>query len=150
MKFLAATTCLIAIPHLALAQSAENPLSYQVLLRMSGGLLLVVALVFAAAWGVRRFGRLPTAGSGTLQLLGGIAVGQRERVVLIKAGNERLLLGVAPGRVQMLHTLAGDGEMHEAFESADADEQNDSPGPSGVEDSFHLKLRGLLKRGGVR
>jgi flagellar protein FliO/FliZ len=148
MRFFAATICLIAIPQLALAQGAEDPLSYQVLLRMSGGLLLVVALVFAAAWGVRRFGRLPTAGSSALQLLGGIAVGQRERVVLIKAGNERLLLGVAPGRVQMLHTLAG--ETQEAPESATAIEPGEVPEPRAEEESFHLKLRGLLKRGGDR
>ena len=148
MRFLATTTCLLAIPQLALAQGPEDPFSYQVLLRMSGGLLLVVALVFAAAWGVRRFGRLPTAGSGTLQLLGGIAVGQRERVVLIKAGNERLLLGVAPGRVQMLHTLVG--ETREPPESAAADEPGALPVPRGAEDSFQHKLRGLLKRGGMR
>lgn len=148
MRLLAATICLIAIPQLALAQGAEDPLSYQVLLRMSGGLLLVVGLVFAAAWGVRRFGRLPAAGSGTLKLLGGIAVGQRERVVLIKAGNERLLLGVAPGRVQMLHTLAG--ETQEAPQSAAPNETAEVPEPRAGEESFHLKLRGLLKRGGVR
>jgi flagellar protein FliO/FliZ len=148
MRFFATTVCLIALPQLVLAQGAEDPLSYQVLLRMSGGLLLVVALVFAAAWGVRRYGRLPTAGNGTLQLLGGIAVGQRERVVLIRAGNERLLLGVAPGRVQMLHAL--EDETHEAPESVDADATTEVLEPRSEEESFHLKLRGLLKRGSIR
>jgi len=148
MNFIARTSCLIAIPQFALAQGAEDPMSYQVLLRMSGGLLLVVALVFAAAWGVRRFGRLPTAGNSTLRLLGGIAVGQRERVVLIKAGNQRLLLGVAPGRVQMLHTLAGDAQ--DAPELSVADEAAAEPESPDTHDTFQNKLRGLLKRGGVR
>jgi len=139
---------LIAIPQFALAQGAEDPLSHEVLLRMSGGLLLVVALVFAAAWGVRRFGRLPTAGNSTLRLLGGIAVGQRERVVLVKAGNERLLLGVAPGRVQMLHALTGD--TPDAPELSLADEAAVEPESPGKQDTFQNKLRGLLKRGGVQ
>lgn len=144
--------CVIAgvacAPTVALAQGVEDPMSYQVLLRMSGGLLLVVALVFVAAWGLRRFGRLPTAGSSTLQLLGGIAVGQRERVVLIRAGNERLLLGVAPGRVQMLHALQNDSP-----DVADVEpivEQIEAPSVTATPDSFQQKLRGLLKRSAMR
>ncbi len=148
MKLRAAIACLACMPPVAFAQGVEDPLSYQVLLRMSGGLLLVVALVFAAAWGLRRFGRLPTAGSSTLQLLGGIAVGQRERVVLIKAGNEKLLLGVAPGRVQMLHTLHDDAQ--ESLDVAPIIEQIDTSSAPAAADGFQQKLRGLLKRSGVR
>ena len=148
MKLRLAIAGLACAPTMALAQGVEDPLSYQVLLRMSGGLLLVVALVFVAAWGLRRFGRLPTAGSSTLQLLGGIAVGQRERVVLIKAGNEKLLLGVAPGRVQMLHTLQNDSQ-----DVADVEpiaERLEAPPVATTPDSFQQKLRGLLQRSAMR
>ncbi|MEG7523045.1 MAG: flagellar biosynthetic protein FliO [Chromatiales bacterium] len=38
-------------------------------------------------------------------VLGGTSVGPRERVVVVKVDDIRLLLGVAPGRVQTLHVL---------------------------------------------
>jgi len=140
--------CVLAAPQLCAAQSVEDPMSYQVLLRMSGGLLLVVALVFAGAWFVRRFARLPTAGNARLQLLGGIAVGQRERVVLIRAGREHLLLGVAPGRVQMLHALQAELQPADAPVPGVGDAEAEVP-IEDVRESFQFKLRGLLKRGGI-
>jgi len=42
---------------------------------------------------------------GGVRLLGGISVGHRERVVLIQVGEQQLLVGVAPGRVNTLHVL---------------------------------------------
>ena len=38
-------------------------------------------------------------------MLGGISVGQRERVLLIQVGETQLLIGVAPGSVQRIHEL---------------------------------------------
>jgi flagellar protein FliO/FliZ len=69
-------------------------------------LVLVLAAVFAAAWLVRRvrgFGRL---GPGAIEILADVAVGTKERAVLVQVGRQQLLLGVAPGRVSTLHVLA--------------------------------------------
>lgn len=74
--------------------------------QMTLGLVAVLALIFALAWAVRRFGRVQSLPTGALRVLGGLSVGTRERVVLVKIGNTQLLLGVAPGRVQTLHVLA--------------------------------------------
>ncbi len=71
------------------------------------GLLAVVATIFALAWFLRRYGRFQSAANTSLKLLGGLSVGPRERVVLIQIEDRQLLLGVAPGRVQMLHALDG-------------------------------------------
>jgi flagellar protein FliO/FliZ len=68
-------------------------------------LLLVLAAVFAAAWVVRRLRGFGKFGNGALQVITEIAVGTKERVVLIQVGNQQLLLGVAPGRVSTLHVL---------------------------------------------
>ncbi|HKK23844.1 MAG TPA: flagellar biosynthetic protein FliO [Pseudohaliea sp.] len=75
------------------------------LLRVVLGLGLVVAVIAALAWGLRRMGGPAGGGSGRLRVLAGVAVGTRERVVLLQAGDTQLLLGVAPGRVQTLHVL---------------------------------------------
>ena len=70
------------------------------------GLATVVVLIFALAWAARRFGRMQSLPIGALRVLGGLSLGTRERVVLIKVGDTQLLLGVAPGRIETLHVLA--------------------------------------------
>jgi flagellar protein FliO/FliZ len=85
---------------------APSPLGGGVLLETAGGLLLILALIFAISRLLRRFGRLPMASKGDIQVLSGVSLGPRERAVLLRVGGTRLLVGVAPGRVQTLHVLA--------------------------------------------
>ena len=69
------------------------------------GLVVVLALVAAAAWLLKRFAGMPGTASGLIRIIGGAAVGQRERVVLVEVAGTWLLLGVAPGQVRTLHTM---------------------------------------------
>lgn len=66
-------------------------------------LLFVVVLIVVTAWLLRRFSGGTFARNGALKMLAGIQVGQRERIVLVQAGEVQLLLGVAPGAVRTLH-----------------------------------------------
>lgn len=69
-------------------------------------LLAVVALILAIAWVLKR---LPGTGfrqAPGLRVVGQLAVGARERVVVVEVGGEQLLLGVAAGNVRRLHTLS--------------------------------------------
>ncbi|MDY6949234.1 MAG: flagellar biosynthetic protein FliO [Pseudomonadota bacterium] len=68
-------------------------------------LLLVLGVVFGAAWLTRRLRGLGRFGNGALQVVTEVAVGTKERVVLVQVGKQQLLLGVAPGRVNTLHVL---------------------------------------------
>lgn len=68
-------------------------------------LLVVLALILGMAWLLRRVGGFQRGGSGAIRMLGGLSMGQRERVVLVQVGETQILLGVAPGRVQTLHVL---------------------------------------------
>ncbi len=92
------------------AQSAadnisRSPVAAGSVLQMVAGLALVVILIFALAWAVRRFGNVNVNARGALRVVGALSMGARERVVLIQAGEKQILLGVAPGRVQTLHVL---------------------------------------------
>ncbi|MDT8387911.1 MAG: flagellar biosynthetic protein FliO [Thiogranum sp.] len=69
------------------------------------GMLVVLGLIMAIAWVLKRSGRFQMAAGGSLRILGGLSMGARERVVLMQVGETQLLLGVAPGRVQTLHVL---------------------------------------------
>jgi len=74
-------------------------------------LLLVLGAVFAAAWLMRRLRGLPhRAGAGAIAVVAELAVGPRERVVLLDVAGERVLVGVAPGNVRALRSWpAGTG-----------------------------------------
>ena len=75
------------------------------LLQVTLGLFIVLALILATAWVVRRSGAARGLMNGQLRVLGALSMGQRERVVLVQVGETQLLVGVAPGQVRMLHVL---------------------------------------------
>ena len=71
--------------------------------------MLVVALVAAGGtWLLARVARQRFANSPLLRIIAAVHVGPRERVVIVEAGESWLVLGVAPGRVNPIHTLARD------------------------------------------
>jgi flagellar protein FliO/FliZ len=68
-------------------------------------LLLVLAAVFVAAWLMRRLRTISSAGQATIEVVSQVALGARERAVIVKVGQTHLLLGVSPGRVNLLQQL---------------------------------------------
>jgi flagellar protein FliO/FliZ len=75
------------------------------LLRATLGLALVLALIFAVGWLMRRIAPARGGGQGPLRIVGSQALGARERVVLLEVGDQWLVVGVAPGNVRSLGTL---------------------------------------------
>ena len=100
-------------PSLLLAESAAKsealsraePFSVINMLNMVMGLVVVIALILGLAWVLRKYGRLPVQNQVEMKVLGGLSLGTRERAVLIQVENKRLLLGVAPGRVETLYVM---------------------------------------------
>ncbi len=82
-----------------------DPVSSGNIMQMLFGLIIVIALMFALAWIMRRFTGFQAGVSGNLKVIGGLSLGTRERIVLVQAGDTQLLVGVAPGHVQTLHVL---------------------------------------------
>jgi flagellar protein FliO/FliZ len=74
-------------------------------LQAVAGLALVLAAVAGAAWLMRRLSLARPGLAAPLQLRGALAVGPRERVVVVEIEGTWLVLGVAPGRVSSLHAL---------------------------------------------
>lgn len=87
---------------------------------MAGSLVLVLALIFAFAWLMRWMqGARQSRGTG-LRVEGGVQVGAKERVVVLQAGETRLLLGVTAQQVSLLHRFAEGASIEtEPMESAD-------------------------------
>ncbi len=74
-------------------------------LEIAAVLVGIIMLILILGWLIKRIGRFPTAGKGIVRILGGVSLGPRERVVVLEAGDKRILVGVAPGRVQTLCLL---------------------------------------------
>jgi flagellar protein FliO/FliZ len=67
------------------------------------GLLLVLAMIFAIAWLLRRFGQGTLVGSQQMKIVSSLPLGPRERLIIVDVNGEQLLIGVAPGRISQLH-----------------------------------------------
>lgn len=82
------------------------------------GLGVVIALVFGLAWVARRVSAmrgLSGSGGGPIQVVGQLALGTRERLLLVEVDGKRVLLGVVPGSITRLD--ASDVATGEGFSS---------------------------------
>lgn len=73
------------------------------MLRLTFGLLIVVLLIVALAWVLRRLNQAGIGVSGAFRIIAGTSLGPREKIMLVKAGERYLLLGVANGSINTLH-----------------------------------------------
>jgi flagellar protein FliO/FliZ len=71
-------------------------------LQMLLGLGAVLALLLGALWLLKRISQPRGPVAGLMRVVAGVAVGPRERVVILELGNSWLVLGVAPGQVSTL------------------------------------------------
>ncbi|WP_110656024.1 flagellar biosynthetic protein FliO [Salinicola halimionae] len=68
-------------------------------------LLVVIAIILACAWLLKRIGPNRRAGTQHLRVVASTPVGQRERVVIVEVADRWLVLGVGGGQVTKLDTL---------------------------------------------
>ncbi|KLV05866.1 flagellar assembly protein FliO [Photobacterium aquae] len=69
-------------------------------------LMLVLVIIVVLAWLLKRM-RLPgvQGGPGGLKILRQIAVGQRERIVLLQVGEEQMVVGITQHNISLLSKL---------------------------------------------
>ena len=68
-------------------------------------LMLVVGLILGLAWLLRRMPGNAFNGSQGLRPIASLAVGTKERLMVVEVGGEQLLIGIAAGGIQLLHKL---------------------------------------------
>lgn len=87
------------------ASLVTEPVSTTQYLQMVLGLFLVLAVIFGLAWLIRRMGQFAGPANAQVKVLGGVNVGQREKVIVIQIADTQLVVGVAPGQVNTLHVF---------------------------------------------
>ena len=100
----------LAAPGVALAQLqtggdvAAGSMTGSVL-RMLASLGAVLCLLVASAWLVRRWRERQSAGSESIEIVSGLSLGAKERIVLLRVGGEQILVGVSPAGMRSLHVI---------------------------------------------
>ena len=68
-------------------------------------LTLVLGLLAALAWAMKRYGPNVQAGAGGLRIVGALNLGGRERIMVVEIGDQWIVVGASPGRVNALATM---------------------------------------------
>ena len=99
-------------------QEQAAPSTGGLLLRTLGALLLIVGLIVAAAWGMKKFGgaRFGKAveDAPELSILNTVALGDKRSLAIVRFGNRNLLIG---STAQSITVLADDTVSEHEFQS---------------------------------
>ncbi|MES2297828.1 MAG: flagellar biosynthetic protein FliO [Pseudomonadota bacterium] len=69
-------------------------------------LCLVLGLLAALAWFLKRYGPKASGASANLRIVGALDLGGRERIIVVEVADQWIVVGAAPGRVNALATMA--------------------------------------------
>lgn len=92
----------------AAATKAAAPsagLSFAAVGGMVLALLMVLALILGMAWLLRRLSGVGLQNPSGLQPVASLAVGPKERVMVVQAGETQLVIGVTAHQISLLHRL---------------------------------------------
>jgi flagellar protein FliO/FliZ len=114
-------TLFLFFPVVAQASEAASPgVSAGTYLQAGFALILIVGLLAATAWMARKVSGGKGFGQAGLKVIGGVALGPRERIVLVEVGDDWLVIGIVPGQIRTLHRL-DKGSLPEGSLQAGAD-----------------------------
>jgi flagellar protein FliO/FliZ len=68
-------------------------------------LVLVLALLAGLAWAAKRYGPRVAGNSANLRMVGALNIGGRERIMVVEVGDQWIVVGASPGRVNALATM---------------------------------------------
>lgn len=134
LRALAAISCVAQVPHVfAQVETAGLGAGYAVKTVIS--LILVLLAICALIYGLKRLQGFSAASHADMKILSSMPVGPREKIMLVRVGEEQLLLGVTNASVQLIKVL--DKPLSIAGENA---------GEGGSSQGFSTHLDKLLNR----
>ena len=75
------------------------------LLQTIFALCVVLGLLALLAWAMKRWGPKAAGGSAHVRMVGGLNLGGRERIIVVEVGEQWIVVGASPGRVNALATM---------------------------------------------
>jgi flagellar protein FliO/FliZ len=75
------------------------------LANLLGGLALILGLIYALSWFVKRFNQGGFTQSSAIKMLAAMPLGTRERLMLVDVGGKQILLGITAQNINSLHVF---------------------------------------------
>lgn len=88
-----------------LATPAVDIFNTAYLFQVFGSLLLVFGCIFGLIFLLKKMNGVPSNQNTPVRVLGVTRLGSREKILLIEAGKQQLLVGVTAGNIRTLHTF---------------------------------------------
>lgn len=98
----AITLSLLSTMTYAIPQESGNVISHGEIVRVITGLVVVLLIIAVLSWIVKRLHVVNLSSSKGFQSIASMTLGPKEKIILIRAGDRYLLMGVGSG-VSMLH-----------------------------------------------
>lgn len=128
-------TFLFLLPLQTFASDAPPPgVSSSSYLQAILALALIIGLLLGATWLARKISGGKIFGQGGMKVIGGVALGPRERLVLVEVGDTWLVIGLVPGQIRTLHQLPKGQQL------------DPSDTPQGAEAPFKNWLKSVSER----
>jgi len=84
---------------------SNGPSAAGSLLQTTLALAFVLALLIGAAWFLKRYGPKSITGGTAVKLVGALNIGARERILVVEVGEQWIVVGASPGRMNALATM---------------------------------------------
>lgn len=117
MENLASTVAETPVTSIAVADSSLSVASVG---NMLGGLLVVIAIIFALAYLAKRF-KLAATNQGLIKVVAVTAIGAKEKLVLISYEDKQYLLGVTAQQINVIDKTIPISELEHEFSDSLAD-----------------------------
>jgi flagellar protein FliO/FliZ len=75
------------------------------LLQTLFALVAVLAVLAGLAWFLKRYGPKVSGGTASLRIVSSLSLGGRERLIVVEVGDQWIVVGASPGRVNALATM---------------------------------------------
>ena len=96
---------LLAMPATAVAADTPAISPTTGLLQILFGLIAVLSLMGVAAWLFKKMGPVNTGNKIPVKIVGGVSVGNRERVIVIEIADQWIVVGVTANQINTLSTM---------------------------------------------
>lgn len=115
---------LLALPAAA-ASAAENAALSPTtgLIQIFLGLAAVLALMLGAAWFFKKIGPVATGNKIPVKVIGGVNVGNRERIMVIEVADQWIVVGVTSNQINTLSTMPKQSQLTEQAPAAPPENQ---------------------------
>jgi flagellar protein FliO/FliZ len=95
------------------SKKIAEPISATNILQIFFWLAIVVSIIVFLTWMLKKFSGVNTNLSGTIKLVAGIHVGQREKLALVQVGQKQILIGITQSKITKLHVMEENVEISE-------------------------------------